>query len=79
MKWRSFLNPDDISTLTKSPESLSPIELFLHVRFLRATGQEADAYALALWRKAGGGTDDNRNAIVFDTLCFRIGKGGFGQ
>ena len=22
--------------------------------FLRATGQEADAYALALWRKAGG-------------------------
>lgn len=54
MNWRSFLNPDDISTLTKSPESLSPIELFLHVRFLRATGQEADAYALALWRKAGG-------------------------
>jgi lipopolysaccharide export system permease protein len=53
MNWRSFLNPDDISTLTKSPESLSPIELFLHVRFLRATGQEADAYALALWRKAG--------------------------
>ena len=53
-KWRSFLNPDDISTLTKSPESLSPVELFLHVRFLRATGQEADAYALALWRKAGG-------------------------
>src|SRR5687768_17205423 len=54
MQWKSFLNPDDISTLTKSPESLSPIELFLHIRFLRATGQEADAYALALWRKIGG-------------------------
>jgi lipopolysaccharide export system permease protein len=54
MEWKSFLNPDDISTLTKPPESLSPIELFQHVRFLRATGQEADAYALALWRKAGG-------------------------
>ncbi|SFW11152.1 LPS export ABC transporter permease LptG [Nitrosovibrio sp. Nv17] len=54
MDWKSFLNPDDISTLTKSPESLSPVELFLHVRFLRATGQEADAYALALWRKVGG-------------------------
>ncbi len=54
MRWRSFLNPDDIATLTKSPESLSPIELFLHVRFLRATGQEARAYALALWRKIGG-------------------------
>lgn len=52
-QWKSFLKPDDISTLTKSPESLSPIELFLHVRFLRSTGQEADAYALALWRKAG--------------------------
>jgi lipopolysaccharide export system permease protein len=54
MQWKSFLNPDDISTLMKPPESLSPIELFLHVRFLRATGQEADAYALALWRKVGG-------------------------
>ncbi len=54
MNWRSFLNPDDISTLNKTPESLSPLELFQHVRFLQATGQEADAYELALWRKAGG-------------------------
>jgi len=54
MEWKSFLNSDDIFNLTKTPESLSPIELFQHVRFLRATGQEADAYALALWRKAGG-------------------------
>lgn len=54
MNWKSFLNPDDISILTKPPESLSPIELFQHVRFLRATGQEADAYAMALWRKIGG-------------------------
>ncbi len=54
MNWRSFLNPDDISTLNKTPESLSPLELFQHVRFLKATGQEADAYELALWRKAGG-------------------------
>jgi lipopolysaccharide export system permease protein len=52
-QWKSFLFPDDISTLTKSPESLSPTELYLHVQFLRSTGQEADAYALALWRKAG--------------------------
>ena len=54
MNWKSFLSPDDISTLNKTPESLSPVELFQHVRFLRTTGQEADAYALALWRKAGG-------------------------
>ncbi len=51
--WNSFLSPEDIATLTKSPESLSPIELFRHVKFLRATGQEADSYALALWRKVG--------------------------
>lgn len=54
LKWKSFLGSDDISTLTKTPESLSPIELIQHVRFLRSTGQEADAYVLALWRKAGG-------------------------
>lgn len=54
MNWKSFLNPDDISTLNRPPESLSPFELFQHIRFLQTTGQEADAYALALWRKAGG-------------------------
>lgn len=53
VRWDSFLNPEDIATLTKPPESLSPIELFRHVDFLRTTGQEADSYALALWRKAG--------------------------
>lgn len=54
MQWKSFVNPADISTLNKSPDSLSPFDLFQHVRFLRSTGQEADAYELALWRKAGG-------------------------
>lgn len=53
VRWDSFLNPEDIAILTKPPESLSPIELYRHVGFLRATGQEADSYALALWRKAG--------------------------
>ena len=52
--WSSFVNPEDIATLTKPPESLSPLELVRHVEFLRSTGQEADSYALALWRKAGG-------------------------
>lgn len=53
VSWSSFVNPDDIATLTKPPESLSPLELVRHVEFLRSTGQEADSYALALWRKAG--------------------------
>lgn len=51
--WSSFLNPEDVLTLTKPPESLSPVELVRHVDFLRSTGQDADAYALALWRKIG--------------------------
>lgn len=53
LNWRSFLNPEDILTLTKPPESLSPLELARHVEFLRSTGQDADSYALALWRKVG--------------------------
>lgn len=54
LQWHSFLGPDDIATLTKSPESLTPIELVKHAEFLRATGQKADAYVMALWRKVGG-------------------------
>ena len=53
LSWPSFLNPEDILTLTKPPESLSPLELVRHVEFLRSTGQDADSYALALWRKVG--------------------------
>lgn len=53
LSWQSFLKPEDIATLTKPPESLSPVELVRHVDFLRSTGQKADSYALALWRKAG--------------------------
>lgn len=54
LQWESFLQPQEISTLTKPPDSLSPTELFQHVRFLQNTGQEARAYSLALWRRAGG-------------------------
>lgn len=53
LNWSSFVSPEDIATLTKPPESLSPLELFRHVEFLRSTGQDADSYALALWRKIG--------------------------
>ncbi|HNO76022.1 MAG TPA: LPS export ABC transporter permease LptG [Nitrosomonas mobilis] len=51
--WRSFLGPEDVATLTKPPESLTPLELMRHTEFLQDTGQQADAYLLALWRKAG--------------------------
>ncbi|MBA4142274.1 MAG: LPS export ABC transporter permease LptG [Nitrosospira sp.] len=76
MIWRSFLSPDDISTLTKPPESLSPVELFLHVRFLRATGQEADAYALALWRKAGAAITTIAMLLLSIPFVFGSVRGG---
>jgi lipopolysaccharide export system permease protein len=52
--WTPFLDAGQIATLTRPPESLSPVELFRHVRYLRSTGQQSDAYALAFWRKPGG-------------------------
>lgn len=53
VEWQSFLKAEDIATLTKPPESLSPLELIRHAEFLQATGQKADAYFMAIWRKAG--------------------------
>ncbi len=54
LQWHSFLGPNDIASLTKPPESLTPMELVQHAEFLRTTGQKADAYIMALWRKVGG-------------------------
>jgi lipopolysaccharide export system permease protein len=79
LQWKSFLNPDDILTLTKSPESLSPIELFFHVRFLRATGQEGDAYALALWRKAGGAVTTIAMLLLSIPFVFGSVRAGLGN
>jgi lipopolysaccharide export system permease protein len=53
--WEPFLNREQMSTLNRPAESLSPLELYNFVRYLRDTGQQADAYELALWRKLGGG------------------------
>jgi len=52
--WVPFLDTRQIATLTRPPDSLSPVELFRYVRYLRATGQKSDAYAVAFWRKPGG-------------------------
>lgn len=63
MTWTPFLPPQEISRLTKPPESLSPTELFHHVQFLQETGQQAKPYALALWRKAG---------LIFTTVAMLL-------
>lgn len=55
MKWTPFLNTEQIQTLTRPPASLSPFELYQYVQYLRQTGQQDEPYALAFWRKLGGG------------------------
>ena len=54
MTWNTFLKPEQISTLTKQQESLSPVELFQYITYLQNTGQDSSAYSLILWRKFGG-------------------------
>ena len=78
MVWKPFLDADQITTLTKPPESLSPVELFYHVRFLRATGQDAKAYALALWRKAGSGLTTIAMMLLSVPFVFGTVRGGLG-
>jgi lipopolysaccharide export system permease protein len=77
--WEPFLKEGDISTLTKSPESLSPAELFLHVHFLRTTGQESDAYELALWRKAGGALTTIAMLLLSIPFVFGSVRAGLGN
>jgi lipopolysaccharide export system permease protein len=77
--WEPFLKEEDISTLTKSPESLSPVELFLHVHFLRVTGQESGAYELALWRKAGGALTTIAMLLLSIPFVFGSVRAGLGN
>jgi lipopolysaccharide export system permease protein len=77
--WKTFLDADQITTLTKPPESLSPVELFNHVRFLRSTGQQVDAYELALWRKAGGGVTTLAMMLLSIPFVFGTIRGGLGS
>jgi len=55
LEWRPFLDAEQLATLTRPPASLSPLELYHHIAYLRETEQQTDPYALALWRKLGGG------------------------
>ena len=80
LQWKPFLDSDQIATLNKPPDSLSPVELFNHVRFLRATGQreQADAYDLALWRKVGGGVTTLAMMLLSVPFVFGSVRGGLG-
>lgn len=79
LTWHSFLGPDDIATLTKPPESLTPAELVRHTEFLQATGQQSDAYVMALWRKAGSAVMTIAMILIAVPFVFgsvREGMGG---
>jgi lipopolysaccharide export system permease protein len=55
LAWEPFLDPQEMATLTRPPESLAPTALLRYIRYLEETGQRADTWALALWKKAGTG------------------------
>lgn len=55
MDWRPFLSSEQVDTLTRPAESLSPTDLYRHIRYLKSTGQQHDEISLAFWRKFGAG------------------------
>ncbi len=55
VSWQPFLSPDQVTTLTKPTESLSPLDLYQHIRYLKQTGQQHDEISLVFWRKLGAG------------------------
>lgn len=79
LDWESFLTPDQIDTLTRPPDSLSPTQLRALVAYLRATGQEFAAYDLALWRKLGGAITLVGMLLLSVPFAFGSLRSGLGQ
>lgn len=79
VQWQSFLGPEDIATLTKPPESLTPLELLRHAEFLKATGQKSNAYVMAFWRKAGGAIMTAAMILIAVPFIFGSVREGLGS
>jgi len=79
LAWRPFLSRDEIATLTRPPDSLSPTQLYELVEYLRATGQEFAAYELALWRKLGGAVTLLAMLALSVPFAFGSLRSGLGQ
>jgi lipopolysaccharide export system permease protein len=79
LAWSPFLSQDQIATLTRPPDSLSPTQLHELVEYLRATGQEFSAYELALWRKLGGAVTLMAMLALSVPFAFGSLRSGLGQ
>ncbi len=51
MRWDSFLTPNQIQVLAVPPESLSVLDLYHYVDYLKNSRQLADRYEMVLWQK----------------------------
>lgn len=78
VEWQSFLRAEDIVTLTKLPESLSPLELVRHAEFLQETGQKVDAYLMAIWRKVGSALMTIAMILLAIPFIFGLAREGLG-
>lgn len=74
--WEPFLDTDQMSALNRPAESLSPTDLYQHVKYLNETGQKSDAYELALWRKLGGGLVTIAMILLAIPFVFGSVRGG---
>lgn len=80
MAWQTFLTPAQIGLLERPAESLSPVQLYGYVRYLRSTGQPSGVYAVMLWQKLG--LPLTTAAMVLLAVPFTIGtprRAGFGS
>ena len=68
----SFLSTDQVEVLEIPADSLSAADLFRYAEALRESGQNADRYALALWRKLG--VPLTTGAMVLLSLPFVFGS-----
>ena len=68
----SFLSSDQVNILELPPDSMSSADLSQYIAALRQSGQNADRYALALWRKLS--VPLTTGAMVLLSLPFIFGS-----
>nr|VFK77983.1 MAG: lipopolysaccharide export system permease protein [Candidatus Kentron sp. SD] len=50
-EWESLFVPDVVKAVKRKPESLSIIDLYQHIRYLRSSGLNSNTYEFAIWGK----------------------------